>query len=374
MYAYVDESGNTGSNLFDDAQPVLYYGVLTCRKNLDVIAEPLLTKLRQNLGVSRIHAAQLGVARLVPVADALCKFPKKHDVRFDVYRVMKRDHAFLSFFDQVFDSGMNDAVPHSWYFGPMRFLLLQEIANLFDEALTKKAWEIRRNQSVVDCAKELSKICTQLATYSDMFPDKRLREIASGALRWAAKYPEKISYGTNNRESDLQISPNLVGFQQVLTGITQRSIKAQRQVRRIIVDRQNEFNNAQGLLHETYLKMKAVGPLPMMPGMPPIDWTHMPEAGLEFTPGDESAGLEMVDVYLWLMKRRFENKNISAEGLRLLFGQRHRGRTDEVSLAGIEQRWGFLRNLSEPDQASMEIAHKIRAGEEKNRLHALKEI
>ena len=39
MYCYVDESGNTGSNLFDEAQPALFYGVLTSKLNLDVAAE-----------------------------------------------------------------------------------------------------------------------------------------------------------------------------------------------------------------------------------------------------------------------------------------------------------------------------------------------
>lgn len=35
MYCYVDESGNTGSNLFDEAQPALFYGVLTSKLDLD---------------------------------------------------------------------------------------------------------------------------------------------------------------------------------------------------------------------------------------------------------------------------------------------------------------------------------------------------
>jgi len=29
MFFYVDESGHTGTNLFDPNQPVLYYGVLS---------------------------------------------------------------------------------------------------------------------------------------------------------------------------------------------------------------------------------------------------------------------------------------------------------------------------------------------------------
>ena len=371
MYAYIDESGNTGNNLFDEAQPVLYYGLLTCKKNLDFIAERPLAKLRAQLGVDRIHASQLGVGRLVPVAQWLCDFQKRHDLRFDAYRVMKRDHAILSFFDQVFDSGMNEAVPNSWYFGPMRFLLLQAIASLFDEAISRRAWNIRHNQSVQACAEELAEICNVLCERAETFPDPRLREISTGAFKWAAKYPEKISYGTSNQESSLQISPNLVGFQQVLTGLAARSQKMDREVRRIIVDRQNEFNMAQDWLADIYRKMKKVGPMPMMPGMPPIDWTHMPDTPLEFTAGDQSAGLEIVDVYLWLMKRIFENKQVSREANNLLYGQRHRGRTDEVSLAGIEKRWRHLRHLPEPDDDGLKFARQVRAIEDDQRRKAL---
>jgi hypothetical protein len=35
MYFYVDESGQTGLNLFDENQPYLYYGVLSSKTNLE---------------------------------------------------------------------------------------------------------------------------------------------------------------------------------------------------------------------------------------------------------------------------------------------------------------------------------------------------
>ena len=47
MYCYVDESGHTGNNLFDLDQPNLYYGLLTSKKNLNVIAKPLLGELQK---------------------------------------------------------------------------------------------------------------------------------------------------------------------------------------------------------------------------------------------------------------------------------------------------------------------------------------
>lgn len=45
MYFYIDESGQTGLNLFDESQPFLYYGILRSKLNLDVLAEKSLKPL-----------------------------------------------------------------------------------------------------------------------------------------------------------------------------------------------------------------------------------------------------------------------------------------------------------------------------------------
>ena len=110
MYCYVDESGNTGNKLFDPAQPVLYYGLITSKTNLGVSAEPLLRSARARLDVERLHANDLGVGRLSKVALSLGRFALKRDVRFSLYKVVKPDHAIITFFDQVFDTGVNKAV------------------------------------------------------------------------------------------------------------------------------------------------------------------------------------------------------------------------------------------------------------------------
>lgn len=81
MCYFVDDSGNTGLHPFDPAQPMLHYGVLGTRVNLDVIVEPLLRTLRKELGVNRIHANELGVAKLTTVAGRIKKFNKKLDFR-----------------------------------------------------------------------------------------------------------------------------------------------------------------------------------------------------------------------------------------------------------------------------------------------------
>lgn len=115
MFFYVDESGHTGANLFDENQPFLYYGVLSSKLNVDVLAKQSLISLRKRLGVEKLHAAELGNGRLVEIIDDVVKIQKKLDLRFDICRVAKRDHALISFFDQVFDKGVNPAITWTGY-------------------------------------------------------------------------------------------------------------------------------------------------------------------------------------------------------------------------------------------------------------------
>lgn len=56
MYFYVDETGQTGRNLFDKIQPVLSCGVLSSDANLDKVAEADLAVLRKTPAVQCLHA------------------------------------------------------------------------------------------------------------------------------------------------------------------------------------------------------------------------------------------------------------------------------------------------------------------------------
>lgn len=367
MYCYVDESGNTGSNLFDPAQPVLYYGLVTSKTNLDVTAEPLLRAARAKLGVERLHANELGVGRLSEIAPTLGRFALKRDVRFSLYKVVKPDHAVITFFDQVFDAGLNDAVPWHHYWTPLRYVLVFKVAHLFDVETSKAAWAARQETNPARAAEALRTICATLQGRLSRLPDARSRELISGALTWAAANPFEISYGAGNKDSALQISPNLVGFQQVLQYIAIQARKQSKQVRQITVDRQTQFNRAQGELSDIYRRLRGQKQS-MGPGMPEMDMTNMPEVPPVFRPGDESAGLELVDVVLWIAKRHVEGKALSPELAEMFNAFAKRGGTDEVSLRGLERRWSFLLDLPEPERPLPEdLAARIEKWEEDRR-------
>ena len=135
-------------------------------------------------------------------------------------------------------------------------------------------------------------------------------------------------------------------------GIASR-IKSPKKARKIVIDQQSQFNKAQKTLSELYAGARKV-PWVMGPGMPQMDLSNIPAVPIEFCSSMKSLGLELVDLYLWLFKRLFEQKDLAPELLPLIKFQWRRGQMDEVSLNALSERWGrWLSELPEPTEEQM---------------------
>jgi len=142
MYAYVDETGNTGPNLFDKAQPIFTTGALITKVDFDVLYTSHIRRLAQQLGSDQIHANQLGLSELEKIAFNLLKILKKADARFCLARVEKAYLASTKIFDTIFDSAENLAVPWTVYnLKPLRLVLMFRVATLLDEELAGQFWK-----------------------------------------------------------------------------------------------------------------------------------------------------------------------------------------------------------------------------------------
>lgn len=374
MFFYVDESGHTGTNLFDENQPVLYYGVLSSKLNLDLLANNHISPLRKKLGVDRLHAGELGNGKLVTIIKELKIIQKKFNLYFDMYRVSKADHALISFFDQVFDQGLNPAMTWTGYWTPLRYVLLLKVASLFDEDTLKKAWSARIERNNEAAQKLLVEVCKTIRSRISHLPDERSRELVNDALLWVEKNPSKIHYNAENKSDILSITPNVIGFQAVMHGITNRLNKQKKCASQIIVDQQTQFNKAQNTLHEFYISAKDI-PFKLGPHLPEMDLKNIPVVPISFTAGQDSAGLELVDIYLWVIKRFIEKKSLAPELLAIVQSQMHRGRTDEISLKAISDRWqNWFEGLPEPTTNELTTARAILAPDEERRLKAVDKL
>jgi hypothetical protein len=321
--------------------------------------------------VTRLHAAELGNGGLVPIIEDLAQLQNQLDLSFDISRVSKPDHAIISFLDQVFDQGLNPAVTWTGYWTPIRYVLLLELAEIFDEDLAKRAWNARLELNDVRSNADLAAICGELRARAQRLPDARSRQLISDTLEWAEQNPGKISYNTKTKKDRLSIMPNIIGFQAVMIGIAARLQRLQRQASRIIVDQQTQFNKAQKTLAEFYVANRSI-PFFAGPGLPEIDLKNIPAVPIEFSSGSVSGGLEIADIYLWIFKRALEGQKIAREFQLLIGPQLLRGEAGEISLSALAQYWKrWFDELPEPTTEGIAKGREIIAEDEARRLRAI---
>ena len=161
--------------------------------------------------------------------------------------------------------------------------------------------------------------------------------------------------------------PNMIGFQSVMHGICAR-LGAPNRKAKIIVDQQSQFNTTQQELSEFYHKIREQ-PWLLGPGLPVMDMKNMPAAPLVFESGTRSAGLELVDLYLWTFKRGMENKELTKPLHRLIYTNRNTTNTDSVSLESIGKRFReSFENLPELTPEMIKKGQEYNDMEEARRL------
>lgn len=356
MYFYIDESGHSGTNLFDQQQPYLYYGIISSPLDLDALAKQDILNLKNILSVNELHANKLGNKELIKIITDLEKIYRTYNIKFDLCRVNKKDFAIISFFDQIFDQGINPTVPWTYYWTPLRYHLLLFVSKLFDDALIKQAWETRINTNAEKAQQNLVSICQILLDRVTYITDKRIAEIIADAITWAMKKPEKIHYNVFNKKNILEISPNIISFQSVLFLICHRIKESGINATKIIVDIQSEFNRTQDWLTKLYQKISknTNEPLQIGPHMPSMDLENMPAINIEKKSSENSVGLQLVDIHLWICRRFLENKSLAKELKSFLETKICNTLYDEISLKSISQRWGeWFSKLPEPSELDL---------------------
>ena len=93
LEAYSDESGNSGSNLFDEAQPWFWTGTLIAAPNIDRVGSSAVGALCGRLGVAELHGKDLGLGRIEAIADDLREAFERVRARFVSRRQIATRHA-----------------------------------------------------------------------------------------------------------------------------------------------------------------------------------------------------------------------------------------------------------------------------------------
>ena len=352
MFFHIDESGNTGNNLFDENQPRLSYGVLSSKTNADARCIDIHKKALATIDKDIIHANELGAQGLQKIAPHLFEMQKKMRFDFDYYFIEKPTLALVAFFDDVFDSALNEAVRWDTYWTPFRYLIIHKLAFLFDETLLRESWRLSTIKHIEHHTNDIVSLLTELrdrVLVSGL--DARSIEIISDAFNYGITNPLNLDFGSTNRKF---ISPNAVGFQFVVSCIAQRTrAKSRSKILSIIIDRQHQFNAAQIDTH--FYQTKIAEGIKNAPEKEKIQYINHPlmsvfnkdQLELKGLSDDEltvsrsvdSIGLQIVDVYLWITNKIISGYELPDELIALWHTFSKRGITDGISMDGMGERF-----------------------------------
>lgn len=382
MFFHIDETGNTGNDLFNKDQPRLGYGVLSSRMNVDAIGVDLHKRMLQTIKSTEFHAKDLRTSGIVKISDLLLKLQDKMSFDFDYYFIEKRTHARVLFFDAVFDAGLNPAVRWESYWTPMRFVIIHKLAYILDEDLLRKSWSLCTDRNIDRREADIVELLTEIkARASNSGLDHRSIEIILDALSYGIKNPMELDFGYPDKKI---VSPNAVGFQFVVSALARRlRSKGLKDASSIIVDRQNEFNKAQiethrvqglikqGMQHAPLKDRQAILNHPLYKHMDVDELLGRgyPAREIAVMDSSNSIGLQIVDIYLW-MAQRMVTDQLPRELYQLARKIFRRSLIDGISMDGMEKRFnGFMSDVASYGDLSQE---QLRAAAEDIERHRVK--
>ena len=387
MYFHIDESGNTGNNLFDSDQPRLSYGVLSSLINADALCIEAHKSIQRIIGEDQIHANKLGIGGLIEIAPYLIGIQRKMKFDFDYYFIEKLDYALVLFFDSVFDAGLNDAVKWDTYWTPLRYLLIHKLAALFDEPLLQESWRLCTEKRIEHYENDIVGLLSEVrarAVRSEL--DPRSVELIIDALDFGIAKPMELDFGCPDQK---MVSPNAVGFQFVVSCIARRVRKKKRKkASSIIIDMQHQFNRAQigthynlsriseGIKKAPHNEKSHYLNHPLFATFDEADITHegLPDRELTVSRSVDSIGLQIVDVYLWIANKIISGQELPDELMYLWSLFVRRSSIDGISLEGMERRFmefeKMLPKLEDVTEDQLQMARES-VDEHRTKVRAL---
>lgn len=373
LFAYVDESGNTGKNIFDTAQPDFFTAALISKGDFDRHWGAQVAVVAESVGAKAIHANELGLGRLEGIADDLLDILVASKAHFFVSRVEKRYLLATKMFDVLFDSGENAAVAwHNYNFRPLKIMLAFKLASVIDEEVARDFWDFILVTRSEEATKLLPSICEKLKARLAEIPDARSREVLGEGLDWVIRHPECIHVVQLEKKAAKQGHfPNLVAFMNLLRGIHTHASSRKKKISRITHDEQSEFGKMLEYWHALHANASPE----------PINWAGEIWS-VQLNPGSQfviqkdtdSPGIQMTDTALWLYGQSLKGKILPPACARFLWYVLEKGFLSDFSFQGVHEammeQWGEVF-FGPMEAAKMEAGQKMVADGEKARIASM---
>ena len=275
-------------------------------------------------------------------------------------------------FDVLFDSGENAAVAwHNYNFRPLKIILAFKLAAIVNDEIAREFWRSLLLPNEEDARKMLPTLCEGLKARLHILPDEKSREVLGGGLDWIIKHPESIQFVTEQKIAKQGHFPNLVAFANLLQGLQDFSQRWKKKIARITHDEQSEFGNMLQSWHALFANAA--------PDI--IEWAGesyslqmAPGSQFLIKPDEQSVGIQMADVALWLYGQALKGKDIPPGCASILNLVLERGWHNDFSFAGVEnnllEKWGDVL-FGPMESEKLEAGRKMVEQAEKQRLTSM---
>lgn len=334
LYAYVDETGNTGHNLFDEAQPDFFTAALITKGDFDRNYDSAIKSLCDRLNIEALHGRELGVAKIESVSQDFLRILRSSQAAFFVSRVEKKYLLATKVFDTIFDSGENAAVAwHHYNIRPLRLTLAFKLARVVTEKIARQFWKCILEKEHIARAM-LPEICSDLLLEVSEIADTKARETFTAGLEWAKAHPESIQISVDQKLAKQAHFPNMVAFSNLLDGLEIYSKRTKKRVARITHDQQSEFEKTLAACHALYSNASPED----------IQWAGetyslQKVVGSEFSVKTDAAsvGIQVADLVLWLYSQFRRGKELPEGCLAILKYVFSSGWENDFSFEGVNR-------------------------------------
>ncbi len=333
FFAYVDETGNTGHNLFDEAQPDFYTAALITRGDFDAVFGADVMAIADKLGVKALHGKELGVHRIAAIAPDIIRLLSRAKASFFISRVEKIYLLATKVFDTFFDSGENAAVAwHHYNYRPFKLMLVFKLATRIDYETAKQFWRCILEPKEEKATAMIPEICRALKDGLVHLKDASARKVLVEGLDWAEKFPECIHIHTDRRSARQGHFPNMVAFANLLEGLEEHSRRFKRPVARITHDTQGEFEKTLAAWHEMYSN---ASPETLEWAGETYSMQRVVGSTFEVKEDHASAGIQVTDIVLWLYHQSQKEKDLPGGCIDLLHYAYENGWNSDFSFKGV---------------------------------------
>lgn len=320
MYVYIDESGNSGVNISDSAQPFFYALSLQSKVDFEKRIKCQMAKIRNDIQCSELHGNEIGIAKIDSIADSLLSICKKYEFSFHLSIIEKKFLAIVQLFECLFDSGINRGVPyHIYNIFEFRGVLLVKVASIIDDDIICKFWNGCIHENNTEKAHtNLQNICDIIIDNTSRLKDARSKELIKDALTWAKVNCSEFLPLFDEKYLNLTGSANFIAFTMQLPAICKTSAAHKQDMNLIIHDEQSQFKKTFEYYYDIMCKAEKITLPSYFCPETTLDFEPIRNCIFTMEPSDKHDGLQLVDIFLYLIKKHYEGKRITGKAKKLL--------------------------------------------------------